>query len=79
VMGAGPELDHRRLERLWTLLALRSRGRCKGPNRAVAAARVGAQVLLVGAVGDDDVGVSLLDELTPWRPHVRQPRPLVSP
>jgi ribokinase len=38
-------------------------GGAKSANQAVAAARVGARVHLVGAVGDDDVGVSVLDEL----------------
>ncbi|MEA2145173.1 MAG: ribokinase [Solirubrobacteraceae bacterium] len=35
----------------------------KGANQAVAAARAGAEVRLVGAVGDDDFGRSALDEL----------------
>ena len=35
----------------------------KGANAAVAAARAGAPVTLVGAVGDDDTGVSALAEL----------------
>lgn len=35
----------------------------KGANAAVAAARAGADVLLIGAVGDDDTGRSALDEL----------------
>lgn len=35
----------------------------KGANAAVAAARVGARVALIGAVGDDDVGASALEEL----------------
>jgi ribokinase len=35
----------------------------KGANAAVAAARVGASVMLVGAVGDDDTGRGALDEL----------------
>ncbi|MDF3050399.1 MAG: Ribokinase [Pseudonocardia sp.] len=35
----------------------------KGANAAVAAARAGADVMLVGAVGDDDTGRGALDEL----------------
>lgn len=35
----------------------------KGANAAVAAARAGAAVALVGAVGDDDLGAGALDEL----------------
>lgn len=35
----------------------------KGANAAVAAARAGAQVHYIGAVGDDDLGASALDEL----------------
>ena len=35
----------------------------KGANAAVAAARVGARVRLVGAVGADDLGAAALDEL----------------
>ena len=35
----------------------------KGANAAVAAARAGADVTLVGAVGDDDTGRTALDEL----------------
>jgi ribokinase len=35
----------------------------KGGNQAVAAARLGAAVAFVGAVGDDDFGVAALDEL----------------
>lgn len=35
----------------------------KGANAAVAAARAGARVALVGAVGDDDLGAAALDEL----------------
>ena len=35
----------------------------KGANQAVAAARAGAAVALVGAVGDDDLGTEALDEL----------------
>ena len=36
----------------------------KGANAAVAAARVGAGVRFVGAVGDDDLGRDALTELT---------------
>ena len=35
----------------------------KGANAAVAAARAGADVTLIGAVGDDDTGRAALDEL----------------
>jgi ribokinase len=35
----------------------------KGANAAVAAARAGADVLLIGAVGDDETGRAALDEL----------------
>src|SRR3954452_399484 len=35
----------------------------KGANQAVAAARAGARVRLVGAVGDDDFGAAALQEL----------------
>jgi ribokinase len=35
----------------------------KGANQAVAAARAGAPVRLVGAVGDDDLGAAALEEL----------------
>ncbi|MFH0024757.1 ribokinase [Pseudomonas fluorescens] len=35
----------------------------KGANQAVAAARLGAQVAMVGCVGDDDYGVQLRDAL----------------
>jgi ribokinase len=35
----------------------------KGANAAVAAARFGAEVVLVGAVGDDETGAGALDEL----------------
>lgn len=35
----------------------------KGANQAVAAARAGTSVALIGAVGDDDLGARLLDDL----------------
>ena len=37
----------------------------KGANQALAARRAGAQVRLVGAIGDDDIGKVALDELIP--------------
>lgn len=43
---------------------LTSHGGGKGANAAVAAARIGAVVRLVGAVGDDDFGAKALAELT---------------
>ena len=42
---------------------LERHGGGKGANQAVAAARAGARVVLVGAVGDDDFGRSALQEL----------------
>jgi ribokinase len=50
----GETVVGRRLER---------HGGGKGANAAVAAARAGATVRLVGAVGDDDTGASAVDEL----------------
>ena len=52
--GPGETVVGERLER---------HGGGKGANAAVAAARLGADVALVGAVGDDDLGTALLDEL----------------
>jgi ribokinase len=52
--GPGETVVGRRVER---------HGGGKGANAAVAAARLGADVALVGAVGDDDLGSALLDEL----------------
>ena len=37
----------------------------KGANQALAARRAGAEVRLVGAIGDDDIGKVALDELIP--------------
>src|SRR5919108_2860505 len=37
----------------------------KGANQALAARRAGAQVRMVGAIGDDDIGKVALDELAP--------------
>jgi ribokinase len=42
----------------------------KGANAAVAAARAGADVTLIGAVGDDDTGRAALDELRADGVHV---------
>ena len=53
--GPGETVVGERLER---------HGGGKGANAAVAAARLGADVALVGAVGDDDLGAALLDELS---------------
>jgi ribokinase len=48
----------------------------KGANQAVAAARAGAAVALVGAVGDDDFGSGALDELRAEGVDVRAVRRL---
>jgi ribokinase len=42
---------------------LRRFGGGKGANQALAAARMGAEVSLIGRVGDDELGSALLDEL----------------
>ena len=52
--GPGETVVGERLER---------HGGGKGANAAVAAARLGADVALVGAVGADDLGTTLLEEL----------------
>ena len=46
----------------------------KGANQAVAAARLGAEVRMVGRVGDDDFGRTLLDALRSERIDVRRCR-----
>jgi ribokinase len=43
----------------------------KGANQAVAAARAGASVAMVGAVGDDDSGRRQLQALTAYGVDVR--------
>jgi ribokinase len=51
----------------------------KGANQAVAAARAGARVRLVGAVGDDDFGAAALQELRSEGIDVRAVRRTTEP